>query len=163
MNFLHERFLVTVDKPTNFTIGCRNGSAVSSTKYPVEGTRIISLPVTCSLSSKVMSCSSIDIIDRGDDVRLPVKTGYAEILNLTHESLQTLQLEKTDWETAAVGPHTDAFSLSATPWYQDTILMLGRALAAITALTILSTVITFVMHYKRKLRAIAAAVATPLP
>ena len=68
--------------------------------------RVISLPVTCALFSDVMSCSSIDIIDGGKDVRLPVKTGYAEVLNLTHETLETLQLEKTDWETVAVGPHT---------------------------------------------------------
>mgnify|MGYP003323808604 CR=1 FL=1 len=38
-------------------------------------------------------------------------------------------------------------------------MMLGGALAAITALTILGIVITFVMHYKRKVRAVAAAAA----
>ena len=32
LDFLHERFAITVDQPQNFTLRCHNGSSVSDTK-----------------------------------------------------------------------------------------------------------------------------------
>ena len=107
-NFLHKQFLITVEEPQVFTVRCYNGTVVSTTKYSVQGTKIISLPVTCSLSSKVMICSSIDVIG-GGDVRIPMKPGFAAVLNLTHATIENLQLEKTEWRQAMVEPYKDPF------------------------------------------------------
>ena len=50
LDFLHERFAITVDQPQNFTLRCRNGTSVVDTKYTVEGSRVVNLPVMCYMS-----------------------------------------------------------------------------------------------------------------
>ena len=75
----------------------------------------------------------------------------SQIHNLTHKTLETLQLETTDWEIPAIGPHTKALSLMSAAWYERVIPMLTAGLAAFSALTAFGIARTLVMHYKRKL------------
>ena len=106
-----------------------------------------------------MTCSSIDIIGE-EDIRIPIKTGFAAVLNLTHESLETLQLEKTDWREALIEPHTSTFGLELTPWYKDAIMLMGGGLAVLSTFTIIGVMITFCVHYQKKLKAAAATLAS---
>ena len=88
-----------------------------------------------------------------------MKPGFAAILNLTHATMENLKLEKTEWGQEVVEPHTGSFGFEQIPGYKDAVLMMLGGLAAVTTITIIGVIITFLMHYKRKLKAAAAAVA----
>ena len=152
LDFLHQRFAVTVERPTNFTLRCRNGSKVSDSMYLVEGSRLINLPVMCALLSDVMTCTYIDIIDGGKDIILPIETGYADIVNLTHETLDSLQLEETTWEIPAISPHSDALSLQSA-WYERIIPMVTAGIAVVSAITVIGIAFGLFIHYNKKVRA----------
>ena len=61
-NYLQEKLVVPIDEPETFTIHSYNGSkGVSTHTLAVDGTKIIYLIMTCSLSSRVLKCSAIQV------------------------------------------------------------------------------------------------------
>ena len=159
-NYMVERLLIIMDEPQDFKVYCYNRTEISDHSFRVEGTKIVSIPIMCSVNSKVLKSSAIHIIGTGDE-KIKIQPAHAEVINLTENSLKDLKLKKKDWKLVTMSTYkraTEAGS-SSTVWK----LIKGSSLGGVLTVICIVAIVTSILQWIRlKARGILDIPAVPI-